>query len=245
MTSVRFAVAVIALLLPLTACSSGTDDNTSAKDPAEKSGEVEALPFNASGLLGGNAKPEFPAGDPGDVSVVQVGPLVKTSDSLLIAFRNNTDHTVSGVKWTASARSDGNLVSSGSSVETIPAQVASGEIGLTNINFENSESIPDGSDYEFSADSADVGNALSPLKVTESNLVDDAIVGEATNETGSMTTGPFLVSIYCFDGSTIRGYKSGLTETSGNLEDGDRTTFVVELYGAECASYVVGVGAVF
>ncbi|MFW6870049.1 hypothetical protein ACOACQ_21880 [Nocardioides sp. CPCC 206347] len=242
MTSVRVAAAVTALLLPLSACSSTSDDNT--RDLADEFSEVEALPFNASGLLGGNARPEFPAGDSGEMSVVQVGPLVTTSGSLLFAFRNNTDDAISQVKWTASARSGGKIVSTGSSAETIPAQVASGEVGLAYIDFENADSIPSNVEYEFSTDSAEIDISslnAAPLTVTETNIVGNSIVGEAKNETGVTTAGPYLVSIYCFIGTSIVGYKSGPTWAHGTLDDGDTVTFVVK-HGDECASYVVGVG---
>lgn len=269
MSSVRFAAVLTSLLLLFSACGSASDDDskdrgsTPAATPegdgttggdatdaeeSEDAGEVEALPFNASGLLGGNAKPQLPAGEPGEVSVVQVGPLVKDSGILLFAFRNNTDEAISHVDWSASARSGGSIVSSGTSQGTIPAQVAPGEVGLSYIFFENAEAIPAKTEYEFTAETTEADTSsynTAPLKVTEANLVGDAIVGGATNETGATITGPYSVAIYCFNGNKIVSYTSDFAEPDGDLEDGGKVTFTADLYGDKCASYVVGIGGYF
>ena len=265
MPPVRVAAVLTAGLLLLSACSSSTEDSegdgsTSSASPGDEESagtedadlaedtKVDALPFNANGLLGGNANPELPAGEEGEVSVVQVGPLVKDSGILLFAFRNNTSDAISHADWTASARSGGSLVSSGTSQGTIPAQVASGEVGLAYIYFDNADAIPANAEYEFSADwlEADTSSYnTAPLKVTEVNLVGDAIVGEATNATGAALTGPYSVAIYCFDGNKIVNYNSDYAEPDGDLEDGDTVTFTSNRYGGKCASYAVGVDGYF
>lgn len=126
---VRFAAVLAATVIPLTACGSSDaapdesgstaastpTDGASATDETEDTGTVEPLPFNASGLLAGNAQPTFPDGDPGEVSVVQIGPLDLSQGILLFAFRNNTAEGISHVDWSATARSDGAIVSTGSS----------------------------------------------------------------------------------------------------------------------------------
>lgn len=253
-------------MLPLSACgpsSEETEDRepTSSVSPSDAesaggeeadgpddSAEVETLPFNASGLLGGNAEPDLPPGDEGEVSVIQVGPLLKDSGILLFAFRNNTSEAISHVDWTASARSSGSLVSSGTSQGTIPAQVASGEVGLAYIYFDNADAIPPKAEYEFSADSMEADTSsynTAPLSLTESNLVGDAIVGGAVNDTGAAVTGPYSVAIYCFNGNKLVNYVSDFAEPDSDLENGDTVTFAADLYGDKCASYVVGVDGYF
>jgi hypothetical protein len=105
------AMALTATLLPLTACGSPDGDSansgaTAASTPSASSTEPEAsdeprdaepLPFNASGLLGGNAKPTFADGEAGEVAVVQVGPLDTDQGILIFAFRNNTSDGISHV----------------------------------------------------------------------------------------------------------------------------------------------------
>lgn len=160
-TSTRVAALLAATILPLAACGSSDEvpagggsaaasspSEDAAGDPgnAEDSGgeEVEPQPFNASGLLGGNAKPNFPDGDPGEVSVVQVGPLDPDQGILLFAFRNNTSQGISHVDWAATARSGGKIVSTGSSQGTEPAQVQPGEVGLGYIFFREQRGHPRG-----------------------------------------------------------------------------------------------------
>ena len=92
---------------------------------AEKPKDVTPQPFNAGGLLNGDANPEFPAGDPDKVAVVAQAPIDKDNDfgsaTLTFAFRNNTDAAISHVDWTATATADGKLVATGSSQGTQPA----------------------------------------------------------------------------------------------------------------------------
>lgn len=167
-----------------------------------------SLPFNSSGLLGGTAQPSFPDGDPGEVSVVQIGPLDVQRGTLVFAFRNNTSETISHVDWTATARSGGSIVGTGSSQGATPSWVAPGEAGLAYIYFETAAQIPDGTEYEFAVGSSPADTTsynTAPLKVTEANLVGTSIVGGATNNTGADATGPFSVSIYCFDGDNLTG----------------------------------------
>lgn len=253
-TPLRIAAALAAVLL-LTSCSSpapSTQDRPVSPTATAETAEavtVESLPFNASGLLGTNVAPTFADGEPDQVSVVQIGPLEKPGLGavLLFAFRNNTPDAISHVDWTATARSGGAIVSTGSSQGTIPAVVQAGEVGLAYIYFDNGESIPDGSEYEFTASSSPADTSFyntAPMTVTESNIVGDAIVGAAVNKTGESTDGPYSVSVYCFDGDNIIGQLSGFTEQD-TLADGATGTFTVSLYGDSCTNYAVGVGGYY
>lgn len=262
--SLRIAAALAATALLLTACSPSTDDPEKAGStpastpdksapPSEETSTpeetaVEALPFNASGLLGGTARPRFDDGEPGEVSAVQVGPLDTDQGILLFAFRNNTTDGISHVDWTATARSGGSIVGTGSSQGTIPAQVAPGEVGLGYIFFENARAIPGNAEYEFAVETSPVDTTsynTAPLTVTEVNLVGQAIVGSATNETGASTEGPYSVAMYCFEGNDLAWYTSSFTEQDGPIEDGGTATFTVDLYGDTCENYVIGVDGYF
>lgn len=254
-TPLRLAVATAALLL-LTSCSSPAPSTDEAKPRAESAAEtidapaeVESLPFNARGLLFSTAEPKFEDGETGEVSVVQIGPLKKSGigSVLLFAFRNNTDAAVSHVDWSATARADGAIVSTGSSQGTTPSVVGSGEVGLAYIYFQNGEAIPEDADYEFqvSTSPADTSSFnTAPMTVTEANLVGDAIVGSATNDTGEKTSGPYGVDIYCFDGDAIIGQLQGFTEQD-ELAPGAAGTFTVSLYGDSCPTYAVGVSGYY
>lgn len=255
-TPLRLAAAIAAVLL-LTSCSSTAESspNTSASAPpdavevVETAAAVESLPFNASGLLNGTAAPNFEDGEPGEVSVVQVGPLDKPGVGalLLFGFRNNTAAAVAHVDWTATARSGGAIVSTGSSQGTVPAVIQPGEVGLAYIYFDNGEVIPDDAEYEFSASTSAADTSpynTAAIKVTEVNLSGDAIVGAATNDTGADTVGPYSVNVFCFDGDTIVSQHQGFAEQD-ELPGGATATFTVSLFGATCPSYAVGVSGYF
>lgn len=255
-TPLRLAATLAAALL-LTSCSAPIPATKEEPKPQAQAttetvdapAEVKSLAFNAGGLLFSTAAPTFEDGEPGEVSVVQIGPLKKPGLGalLLFAFRNNTGEAISHVDWSATARADGSIVSTGSSQGTTPSVVQSGEVGLSYIFFENGEAIPEGAEYEFQVSSSPAEATpfnTAPMTVTETNLVGEALVGSATNETGEKTTGPYGVSIYCFDGNTIIDEKMGYTEQDA-LEPGAAGTFTVNLYGSSCPTYAVGVSGYF
>lgn len=251
-------VAILTASLLLTGCASTNDlardepnrsaqnDSGSSAAPADKPEDtkVESLPFNASGLLGGTAQPSFADGEPGKVSVVQIGPLDKDGGRLLFAFRNNTAEGISDMDWTATARSGGSIVATGSSQGTTPSQVRPGEVGLSYIYFDNSEAIPDDSEYEFAVSTSPVNTEWlnsAPFKVKEANLVGESIVGAAVNGKGVEATGPYSVTVYCFDGDNLISYFDGYTEQMDEIAPGGTVTFSVNLYGRPCQTFALGV----
>ena len=210
--------------------------------------EVEPLPFNASGYLGGTAQPNLDAGEAGEVSVVQIGPLDAASGTLIFAFRNNTSESISHVDWTGTARSGGSIVATGSSQGTTPAQLQPGEAGLSYIFFDNAEAIPADAEYEFqvSTSAADTSSYnTAPLTVTEANASGDSIVGSATNETGAEATGPYSVEVYCFEGDALLSSMITFAEQSGEVADGGIVTFSANLFGDSCPTFAVGVSGYF
>lgn len=211
---------------------------------------ISPLPFNTGGLLGGNAEPVLPEGEAGKVSIVQIGPLEKPGigATLLFAFRNNTPAAISHVDWAATARAEGAIVSTGSSQGTAPSRVEPGEIGLGFIYFDNGETIPEGADYDFTVTTSPADESsynTAPLKVTESNMSGDAVVGSAENASDAATTGPYSVNVYCFQGDDLVGQIGSYTEQDGELAAGETATFTASLYGQECSTYSVGVSGYF
>jgi hypothetical protein len=259
-------LAVSALALTLAACGSSNVPVTDSSAPValgsasssapttEQSasgggtGQVTPLPFNASGLLGGNAKPTFPDGEPGKVSVVQISPLDKDNGTVSFAFRNNTSEGISHVDWTVTATSGGKIVATGSSTSGIPAQVQPGEVGLSSIYLDNAKSIPKDAKYEFTvnitpADTSSYNTA--PLKVTQATIVGGSLVGGATNETGAEVKGPYDVRVYCFKGDNILRTRGSSAEQNGKTAPGGKVTFSMTSGGDTCATFTVGVSGYF
>ena len=246
-------MAILGATLLLASCSSTApvkDEpaTSSQESPAESAKtEVASLPFNASGLLGGNASPSFGDGEKNAVSVVHVGAKLVDQSVLLFAFRNNTDAAIAHVDFTATARSGGSIVGSGSSQGTAPSVVQSGEVGLAYIYFDNIASIPDDAEYEFQVNTMPADTSpynTAALRVQEANLVGESIVGGALNDTGANTVGPFSVSIFCFDGDQMSDHMLGYSDQQ-DAADGVSVSFSEALYGRSCPNFALGVSGWF
>ena len=254
-------IAVAAALLFLTVACGGSDRTGDVSAPVESSEDgataaaanpVAALPFNAGDLLAGTATPSFPDGEPGKVSVVQIGALdahMSGSAKLPFAFRNNTSEGISHVDWSGTARSAGSIVATGSSQGTIPKQVKPGEAGLAFIYFGHGTQLPPAdAEYEFTVKTSPANQDCyntAPLKVTEANASGDAVVGAAVNQTGKSVEGPFGVDVYCFDGDKVLGEHGDFAEQQGPTAPDGQVTFTANLYGANCPTFIVGVGGFF
>ena len=144
------------IALTVTACGSSPDKSPTASKPGGGSSATvitptpsptaapSVQPFNVGGFLAGTAKPTFPAGEPGQVSIVAEGPLKKPGigAKLPIAYRNNTSAAISHVDLSATARLNGKLVASGQRQGATPAQVQPGEVGFALTSSEDSKSMP-------------------------------------------------------------------------------------------------------
>lgn len=252
--------AACALVLVLVGCG-GTDRSGDASAPVDSSTPgtsaasaepVAPLPFNAGGLLAGTANPNFPAGELDKVSVVQVGALdtdMIGAAKLPFAFRNNTSEGISHVDWSATARSAGSIIATGSSQGTIPKQVKPGEVGLGFIYFDGSATLPPAdAEYEFTVNTSPANQDFyntAPLKVTEANASGDAIVGAAVNGTGESVEGPFGIDVYCFDGDMVLSEHGNFAEQQGPVAADGQVTFTADLFGANCPTFAVGVGGYF
>ena len=128
----RGIVGVLSATLLLASCGSPSQAPVKLESAAPSQGAtvqetpkaVAPQPFNVGGLLGGKAAPKFGDGEPGKVTVVNIGAMLKNKGTLLFAFRNNTSEAISHIDWTATARSGGSIVGSGSSQGTAPSQAA-------------------------------------------------------------------------------------------------------------------------
>ena len=208
--------------------------------------ESAAWPYEEGELLSGTATPTFQDGEAGEVSVVQIGPFDGTS--LPFAYRNNTDAAISHIDWSATARSGGQIVATGSSQGGTPAQVPPGGVGFAFIYFGSDTELPADAEYEFSenhmpADATPYNTA--PFVITETNDVGGSIVGSAVNRTGSTVTGPYGVKVYCFDGDDLLSDVGTYAEQDGDLVDGGTVSFTVDLYGEPCPTYLLGVSGYF
>ena len=226
---------------------------TSTPAPNTTGSAIKSMPFNASGLLAGTASPNLPDGEAGEVSVVQIGAPFKDgigATRLPFAFRNNTGAGISSVEWTGTARSGGSIVATGGSRGTTPAQVQPGEIGLAYIHFGTGAKIPPADvDYVFTVKTSQVNkvapHSWAPLKVTEANVSGDAIVGAAVNATGKPLSGPVNADVYCFDGDKLLIQRGAVPMQYGPVAPDEQVTFSVDLHGASCPTFTVGVEGFF
>lgn len=237
-----------------TTTDSGSANSTTTTTAAEapKPKDVTPKPFNASGLLKGDAKPTLPDGDANKVAVIAQAPIEKDSGldsaTLIFAFRNNTDKAVSHVDWTATARAGGKLVATGSSQGTQPAQIAPGEVGMAFIYFDSGKEIPDhGAAYEFSAETSGADTEsynTAPLVVGEANRNGTKVVGSATNKTDKPVTGPYSAVAYCFSGNKITDSRSDFAEEDGDVQPNGTVHFTVTLPDT-CKTFALGVSGYF
>ncbi len=206
-------------------------------------------PLTPSDLLGGNAVPAVPAGEPGKMSVVYVGRNVSvTYTELPVIIRNNTSSAVNHVELFAGAKdTSGKIVASGQSQGFHPTTIQPGGASLGFVFF-SSQAVPQNANFDFSFQTfapKTSGYAAADLKVTQANLVNGHIVGGATNGTGIAIEGSFGEA-FCFDGSGTLVDSFGLdVHGPDRLEPGGSVTFDVGLGSASCPTFLVGVSAYY
>jgi hypothetical protein len=225
---------------------------TIAAAPTTVESEVIPLPVNPRGILGGDANPNLPNGDVGELSIIQTGPVERVSGvdsaSVLVALRNMTDETVSNLKVSGSARSGGQLIGSGESQGFGPEIVEPGEVSFGYVYFDTA--IPEDAEFDLTAtsDTYDPDSVFGSvdLAVTEVNLVPDGsranIVGAVTNQTERPVSGPMSVSVYCFKGDKyISEPSGGFVDGPDPLAPGAQGTFSAPMSDAPCPSFLVAV----
>lgn len=223
-----------------------TEETQSEEQPQDDVPSAERQAASGSGLLAGTADPNLPAGDPGELSIVEVSELDTSGSSpiLSLALRNNTDESLEDVEVTVTVRSEGRIVATTTSEKVVPYYIQPGEIALTYASFSDGQEIPADPEYSFTVQSQPVDPAddgYRPLSVTEANLSGSAVVGEATNESAETVHGPYTVSVYCFDGDTLLSQLSTYTDQDGETAVGDSVFFSANLRDTTCPSFLVGV----
>jgi hypothetical protein len=199
--------------------------------PPAKPAAPDASPYVVG--FGDLSALSFPAGDPGELSIVSTGAQDELNDAVTIIVRNNTNDPIGQIEATGTARdAAGSLVGSGSSQGFKPVVVAPGEIAFGYVYF--SGGFPKGSTFDIDIAGDEVDTYFRPITITEITNTGDAIIGGVSNDTGVDVTGPISADVLCFaaEGATI-GPKSGFAEQS-ELTDGAAGSFSIDLYSNDC-----------
>jgi len=267
----KHVFAGVVLVVTLAACgvsepsadqgvSQGSVQPTSTKAASAPSG-VPPADIKASGLLGGNAWPNVPTGELGTVAVVVVGPVPADQSvaySIPIIVRNNTDKAVGTVQVTAAARdasgrrvtglshdAQGNPANMGRSGGSEPASVQPGEAALSTLGYGAKSTLPVNATFEFTVKTADPGldplHASVSLKVTEADLVAGKVVGTATNTTGKPLKGPFVATVFCFDGAGKLAGRALDFATQDQVDINGAAPIHVDVSDLSCTTFLVGV----
>lgn len=248
-------------LAALTGCSAAASHTTAAERPVTHhtvtppaavvptSNVVPVLPLSADTVLAGNAEPTFGLGKPHMLAILDRGPVTSDASgmaSMAVAFRNNSGQAVSHVDITATASIGGKIVATGKSTDTAPAQIRPGQVALAAISFQMK--VPTDATFEFGAQGTTADTSAyntADLKVTQANLVGGTVVGTAVNDNQAAITGPYTVEVYCFARGKLAGVHGDYGSVTANLPHGATTPFRVDLFGAVCSRFEVGVSGYF
>lgn len=210
--------------------------NTSA--PAQPQGAL------ASSYVCGNASPDFPAGDPGKVSIVLSKMESSTgfkSSTIYLILRNNTSSPISEISVSAAAyTADGKLFATGSDQGFKPKYVAPGEIAMGYVYFSDASLPQDAKvEYEIKSYGADPDEETGDLEIIECNVVENRIMGMFKNTGNKKVTGPISVHAFCFDqDSNFLSIHMDFTDKD-DAEPGDTIPFQVSLSDDACPVYLV------
>lgn len=223
-----------------TASATAADDDTSDK--------IMPLALNAEGKLGGDAPvTDFDPGEPGMVSIVDVGTYDAESRSLPFVFRNNTSETITSVAGSTIVNdAEGTAIVTGQFRTTNPAQIPPGGLGLSYSEIEQDD-VPADADFEFSFRTSPVGayeHELQDLSVTDVLGPEGGIVGTAINQTDETLNDYFKVGVYCFaeSGTLLSAFQTDANEAA-DVEPGESLSFSADYDGGECPTSLVGVAA--
>ena len=241
----------------ITACGSSSPGSSSPK-PSTASGSVGGSTASSSAapapvaaqstLLAGNAHPQYPAGTPGQVSVVYHAPIQPQASgtTVPVVFRNNTRAAISHVDITAATKDpSGKIVGSGTSQGTYPSTVQPGQWALSFVYYQSGGGLAANDSLSFSFQTSpattDSYNTAA-IQVTQANRSGTSIAGGVQNTTGHPVQGPISVDVFCLNSagdptSEVGGFTSS---SSGNLAPGATDTFQVDLIQTPCPSYLVG-----
>jgi hypothetical protein len=161
--------------------------------------ELEVV--QGTGFIGGNAFPLLPEGNPGELSVLAIGPYDGTQ--LPIVIRNNTGQDVIRITATVTARNPaGQVIGSGGDQLFSPNLVRSGGLAFGYAYFAGVQ-FPADTQFDVQLDATpatdDQFENRRDLEVVEASTIDGRVVGTLQNTYGTTLTGPFDARAVCFD----------------------------------------------
>lgn len=208
--------------------------------------------FEYGPYLYGNAKLTFPAGQPGKISVVAVGPdhnLGPGGGEVPIAFRNNTSHPIADVDVRAVALRNGVPVQppQGSHQGSTPAWVQPGQVGFTSFGFVDYPGP--GLTYRIDIQADQVNTfptRTAPLRVVDATNEGTKVVGDLLNTTGKTLTGPYSEDMLCFSGNRLTlELTAGGADRDDDLVPNDSTSFSFRISKQQCPTFVIGASGTF
>lgn len=200
----------------------------------------------AAGWLAGTPQPTYPAGVQGTINVVASGPITArpTRTSVVpVVVRNGTRKTVTSIDVTGAATdAAGKIIGSGNSLGFSPSTVPPGGIAYGFVYFESL--IPEDARIKFAVGSKPLiaKTYIRDLTVDQANSVGGTITGMATNNHSHSVQGTFTVNITCFNESgELLTSELGTASPDSDLAPGQSVTYQVDLRGAPCPTFLVGV----
>lgn len=225
---------------------SGTDHSGPSSAPESTSPEpIDPAGALASPYIQGNIEPAFGLGEPGALSVIAVGAPDGDSSTVAFVVRNNTNGPLYNIEATGRVTENGQLVGSGSSQGFEPAVLEPGHIGFGYIYADSGLSPTAAIEVTATGDrSRSDFYASIPLLIGQANLVNgefsQQVVGEVTAEDVAVT-GPVNVLVLCVDaGGTVGRSFLGYTDGDAPIDPGATATYSVDIYNAECPTFLVG-----
>lgn len=247
----RKLLAVSLAVLMLGSCGSSDDDQAGEATMAEETEptvaqeteptvaeETEPTTSTPAGgpvsvPLVGNATPNAPEGEPGEVSLVYAAPSIDIrQENMGFVLRNNTDRTLVAPEATAEARSaDGALIAVAEVVNVGPLVVGPGEILVGNAYFGVDAGLPSDAVLAVDVSESELPEDLLPVPLT---IVETAfepgdpltqVDGIVRNDSGTTLEFGGNALIACFEptGEIIVGWGASVDYTT--LAPGDTASF--------------------
>jgi hypothetical protein len=194
------------------------------------------------GFIGGNALGSLPEGEPGELSVLAIGPY--DGNVLPIVIRNNTGQDIIRVTAVATARNPaGQVIASGNDQLFSPNLVRSGGVAFGYAYFGGIELAAD-TTFEVDLDAKpatdDEFENRRDLEIVEASTVDGRVVGTMQNIYDAELTGPISVDAVCFDeaGDLVAHLKSYTNKETVAPEES--ASFQVDNFlGVPCPLFLV------
>lgn len=199
------------------------------------------------GFIGGNALGLLPEGEPGELSVLAVGPY--DGNVLPLVVRNNTDEDVIRIEAAAIARNPaGQLIASGGDQLFGPNLVRPGGIAIGYAYFGGIDLPPD-AEFEVELDATpatdDEFENIRDLEVIEASTTEGRVIGVLRNGYDEPIGGPIGANLVCFDadGDLLIHARDYLDEDE--VDPGEDATFQVSPFGVDACPIFLVAGSGF